>query len=180
MKSTQESDDGKAYALIRDNSDDDIEEPFLHDDNASRPVKHSRIIRSPVWALMTFVLAVILLVENIYLLRTIRSTKRNIGTYETGFDTELGRVSLNNWHRDCGHDARSSIPTNINPFLSHLLISSSFCRRNEIIHKTTPKTLHQRHPRPPQRHSIHGLQHLRTTIRRSPLPRNRRCLEFPA
>ncbi|RAO68350.1 uncharacterized protein BHQ10_004362 [Talaromyces amestolkiae] len=70
MVSTQESGDSKAYALIRDNSDDDIEEPFLHDTNISRRVKHGKIIRSPVWAVMT-------------------STKRYTGTYETGFDTEL-------------------------------------------------------------------------------------------
>ncbi|KUL88986.1 hypothetical protein ZTR_06085 [Talaromyces verruculosus] len=89
MKSSQESDDGKAYALIRDNSDDDIEEPFLHDASTRERVKHGSIIRSPVWAVMTFILAVVSLVENIYLLRTVRSTKRNIGTYETGFDTEL-------------------------------------------------------------------------------------------
>lgn len=90
MKSAQESDDGKAYALIRDNSDDDIEERFLHDTNTSRRVKNGRIIRSPVWAVITFVLAMILLIENIYLLRMTRPTKRNAGTYETGFDTELG------------------------------------------------------------------------------------------
>jgi hypothetical protein len=93
MKFTQESDDGKAYALIRDNSDDDIEESFLHDTNTNRRVKHGRIVRSPVWAVMTFILAVILSVENIYLLRTTRLTKRNTGTYETGFDTELGEIS---------------------------------------------------------------------------------------
>lgn len=93
MVSTQESGDSKAYALIRDNSDDDIEEPFLHDTNISRRVKHGRIIRSPVWAVMTFVLAMIIFVENIYLLRTVRSTKRYTGTYETGFDTELGEYT---------------------------------------------------------------------------------------
>lgn len=94
MRSTQESDDGKAYALIRDNGDDDIEEPFLRDTSTRERVKHGRIIRSPVWAVMTFALAVILLVENIYLFRTIRSTKRDtLGTYETGFDTELGGFS---------------------------------------------------------------------------------------
>ena len=89
MKSTQESDDGKAYALIRDNSDDDIEEPFLHDASTRERVKHGSIMRSPVWAVMTLILAVVSLVENIYLVRAVRSTKRNIGTYETGFDTEL-------------------------------------------------------------------------------------------
>lgn len=90
MTVSQESDDGKGYALIRDNNDDDVEEPFIHDTNTSRRAKHDRIIQSPVWALMTLVLALILFVENIYLFRTVRTTNTYTGTYETGFDTELG------------------------------------------------------------------------------------------
>lgn len=94
MESTEESHEGKVYTRIRDNSDDDIEEPFLYDTNIDKRVKHGRIIRSPVWAVMTLILAVILLVENIYLLRTVKSAMRNTGTYETGFDTELGTLSV--------------------------------------------------------------------------------------
>lgn len=132
MKSTPESDDRKAYTLIRDNSDDDIEEPFLHDTTISRRAKHGRIIRSPVWAAMTFILAVILLVENIYLIWTIRSAaKINSSTYETGFDTELGGFP-EQWRYVLAISYYKQHPIFFFPFADRLLCP--LFRRDEIIH----------------------------------------------
>ncbi|EED18587.1 conserved hypothetical protein [Talaromyces stipitatus ATCC 10500] len=78
---------GSGYALIQDNSGD-VEEPFLQDGNISRRSNYGTFIRSPAWAVTTLILTLIMVAENVYLLRTLESSKRN-STYETGFDTEL-------------------------------------------------------------------------------------------
>lgn len=75
-----------AYTLIY-NED---EEPFLQNASSRTKSKQDNLIRSSAWAYFIWILVLILIIENIYLLSVSQFTKRN--TYETGFTTELGTI----------------------------------------------------------------------------------------
>lgn len=82
------------YALIsNNNNDDNPEEPWVENELAYRPrSRYYMFIWSPAWVVISLVLALILVIENVYFFQRHDATNRN--TFEKGFDTELGECWL--------------------------------------------------------------------------------------